>query len=88
MASFSSSDASETTVFCTPGVNVRKPLLDYTLADLQAQFHTPKSCNPACSIGCSRTASAFDQWRAQQLPEECEGEYEARGPASVVELSE
>ncbi|MGI9087745.1 MAG: radical SAM protein [Chthoniobacterales bacterium] len=42
-----------------------KPLLQYTRADLREQFHTPKSCNPTCTIGCSRSASQLDKWRAQ-----------------------
>ncbi|HMJ06571.1 MAG TPA: radical SAM protein [Chthoniobacterales bacterium] len=42
-----------------------KPLLDYTLADLREQFHTYKSCNATCTIGCSRSASQIDKWRAQ-----------------------
>jgi MoaA/NifB/PqqE/SkfB family radical SAM enzyme len=65
-----------------------KPLLDYTLDDLRGQFHTPKSCNPGCSIGCSRTASAFDAWRPQTPAGEFEEEYEAARPRSVIELSE
>ncbi|MGI8437780.1 MAG: radical SAM protein [Chthoniobacterales bacterium] len=44
-----------------------KPLLQYTRADLREQFHTPKSCNPTCTIGCSRSASQIDKWRAQGL---------------------
>jgi MoaA/NifB/PqqE/SkfB family radical SAM enzyme len=42
-----------------------KQLLDYTLDDLRQQFHTPKQCNPTCTVGCARTASAVDQWRRQ-----------------------
>ena len=44
----------------------RKPLLDYTFKDLRAQFHTPKTCNRTCTVGCVRTASAWDEWRAQK----------------------
>lgn len=43
----------------------RKRLSDYTYADLKRQFHTPKDCNQACTVGCARTASAFDWWRSQ-----------------------
>ena len=43
-----------------------KGLLDYGLADLRTQFGTPKSCNPGCTVGCARTASAYDEWRAQR----------------------
>lgn len=42
-----------------------KPLSDYTLADLREQFYAGKSCSARCSVGCVRTASAFDEWRAQ-----------------------
>jgi MoaA/NifB/PqqE/SkfB family radical SAM enzyme len=44
-----------------------KDLQAYTLADLREQFYTTKSCNVHCTIGCARTASALDQWRAQPL---------------------
>lgn len=44
-----------------------KDLLEYTLADLREQFYTTKNCNAHCTIGCARTASALDQWRAQPL---------------------
>jgi MoaA/NifB/PqqE/SkfB family radical SAM enzyme len=43
-----------------------KPLLDYTYEDLRAQFGEPKSCNPGCTVGCARTASAYDEWRPQR----------------------
>ena len=42
-----------------------KDLLDYTLQDLKDQFHTEKTCNKTCTLGCVRTASAYDQWRKQ-----------------------
>jgi MoaA/NifB/PqqE/SkfB family radical SAM enzyme len=41
-----------------------KNLHEYTLADLREQFYTSKGCNVHCTIGCARTASALDQWRA------------------------
>jgi len=43
-----------------------KDLLEYRLADLQTQFATPKGCNPGCTVGCARTASAYDEWRPQR----------------------
>ena len=49
----------------------KKPLLDYTPEDLRAQFYTKKSCADACTIGCVRTQSAYDEWRGQ--PDEFEG---------------
>jgi MoaA/NifB/PqqE/SkfB family radical SAM enzyme len=44
-----------------------KPLLDYTYTDLRAQFEEPKGCNPGCTVGCARTASAYDEWRPQRV---------------------
>lgn len=49
----------------TRGVFSRS-LLDYDYADLRAQFDTSKDCNAGCTIGCARTASALDEWRAQR----------------------
>lgn len=43
----------------------KKPLLDYTGNDLKDQFYTQKTCAAACTIGCVRTQSAYDEWRAQ-----------------------
>lgn len=43
----------------------QKPLADYTFEDLREQFHTPKSCNAHCTVGCVRTDSALDEWRPQ-----------------------
>jgi len=45
----------------------RKPLLEYSKADLKTQFYTKKTCADACTIGCVRTQSAYDEWRAQPL---------------------
>lgn len=46
----------------------RKPLADYTYADLKQQFYTYKSCHARCTLGCVRSSSAFDQWRPQRGP--------------------
>jgi MoaA/NifB/PqqE/SkfB family radical SAM enzyme len=43
----------------------KKALLEYTADDLRAQFYTKKSCADACTIGCVRTQSAYDEWRQQ-----------------------
>ncbi len=43
----------------------KKPLLDYTQADLKRQFFVKKTCADTCTIGCVRTQSAYDEWRAQ-----------------------
>lgn len=40
-----------------------RDLLDYGLDDLKRQFHEAKPCEETCTVGCVRTASAFDQWR-------------------------
>ena len=41
-----------------------KALADYTTEDLREQFYLNKSCNEQCTIGCVRTCSAHEQWRA------------------------
>ncbi|HUS63921.1 MAG TPA: radical SAM protein [Kofleriaceae bacterium] len=46
-----------------------KPLLDYGPDDLREQFHTRKDCAPTCTVGCVRTASKWDEWRAQDRPD-------------------
>jgi MoaA/NifB/PqqE/SkfB family radical SAM enzyme len=45
-----------------------KDLLDYALEDLERQFHATKPCADQCTVGCARTASAFDAWRRQGHP--------------------
>ncbi len=42
-----------------------KDLLEYTLEDLERQFHASKPCADQCTVGCARTASAYDAWRRQ-----------------------
>lgn len=42
-----------------------RDLLTYGYTDLRAQFDTSKACNTRCTIGCARTASAFDEQRPQ-----------------------
>jgi MoaA/NifB/PqqE/SkfB family radical SAM enzyme len=42
-----------------------KALMDYTPDDLRHQFFTYKSCHATCTVGCARSASQFDNWRAQ-----------------------
>jgi hypothetical protein len=48
-----------------------KNLMDFTLEDLRRHFYEGKSCNAKCSVGCVRTASAFDEWRAQSPAQPC-----------------
>jgi MoaA/NifB/PqqE/SkfB family radical SAM enzyme len=43
-----------------------KDLLDYTREDLAREFHAGKPCAAQCTVGCARTASAFDAWRPQR----------------------
>jgi len=45
-----------------PGV----PLADYSMADVQREFLTAKSCAPNCTIGCVHRISHIDHWRAPQ----------------------
>lgn len=47
--------------------NWSKDLAAYSLDDLKAQFHVVKGCHATCTIGCARTASATDRWRAQRI---------------------
>lgn len=47
----------------------RKPLMDYTEDDLREQFHTYKSCQDRCTLGCVRSSSVYDGWRPQEAPE-------------------
>lgn len=42
-----------------------KDLLGYRSEDLADQFDAHKSCNETCTVGCARTASAYDEWRPQ-----------------------
>jgi MoaA/NifB/PqqE/SkfB family radical SAM enzyme len=45
------------------------PLAQYTKADIEREFDTPKPCAPYCTIGCVHRASVLDRWRgAQSLP--------------------
>lgn len=42
-----------------------KRLMDYTIDDLRQQFYQYKTCHANCSLGCARSTSQFDKWRAQ-----------------------
>jgi MoaA/NifB/PqqE/SkfB family radical SAM enzyme len=42
-----------------------KPLTNYSREDLREQFHTHKPCHETCTLGCARSASQLDNWRAQ-----------------------
>ncbi len=42
-----------------------KSLMDYTYTDLREQFYRYKPCHATCSLGCSRSTSQLDNWRAQ-----------------------
>ncbi|HEX8907600.1 MAG TPA: radical SAM protein [Anaeromyxobacteraceae bacterium] len=53
--------------WCSQTMALRsKDLLDYTLEDLAREFHAGKPCADHCTVGCARTASAFDAWRPQR----------------------
>jgi MoaA/NifB/PqqE/SkfB family radical SAM enzyme len=45
-----------------------KDLSEYTPEDLRRQFDAGKSCAGACTVGCARSASAYDGWRPQGPP--------------------
>jgi uncharacterized Fe-S cluster-containing radical SAM superfamily protein len=42
-----------------------KDLMDYTGTDLREQFYQYKPCHATCTLGCARSTSQFDNWRAQ-----------------------
>lgn len=43
-----------------------KPLGEYTVADIQREFLTEKSCAPYCTVSCVHQTSYIDFWRAPQ----------------------
>lgn len=43
----------------------RKDLMSYSFKDLREQFHSYKTCQDKCTLGCVRSASAYDGWRRQ-----------------------
>ncbi len=45
-----------------------KDLLAYTPGDLAEQFQAGKACASGCTVGCARSASAYDGWRGQRPP--------------------
>lgn len=47
-----------------------KDLAEYTSEDLETQFHTTKPCTQHCTVGCARSASAYDGWRRQGIARE------------------
>ncbi len=52
--------------WCSQTMALRsKDLLDYTREDLMREFRAGKPCAAQCTVGCARTASAFDAWRPQ-----------------------
>jgi MoaA/NifB/PqqE/SkfB family radical SAM enzyme len=52
--------------WCSQTRNVwSKSLMDYTFADLREQFYQYKSCHATCTLGCARSTSQVDNWRAQ-----------------------
>lgn len=42
-----------------------KDLAEYGSEELARQFRTPKPCADQCTVGCARSASAYDGWRGQ-----------------------
>jgi MoaA/NifB/PqqE/SkfB family radical SAM enzyme len=42
-----------------------KDLMSYTPGDLRDQFYQYKSCHATCTLGCARSTSQLDNWRAQ-----------------------
>lgn len=52
-----------------------KELMSYGIDDLREQFHTPKSCNEKCTVGCVRNNSKLDEWRPQNRPARAAGHH-------------
>lgn len=50
-----------------------KGLAAYTPEDLARQFATVKPCADGCTVGCARSASAYDGWRAQRAGPDAAG---------------
>ncbi|HET9597892.1 MAG TPA: radical SAM protein [Anaeromyxobacteraceae bacterium] len=42
-----------------------RDLSEYGPEELARQFDAPKPCADGCTVGCARSASAYDGWRAQ-----------------------
>jgi MoaA/NifB/PqqE/SkfB family radical SAM enzyme len=42
-----------------------KNLMDYKCDDLREQFYKYKPCHATCTLGCARSTSQLDNWRAQ-----------------------
>lgn len=54
--------------WCSQSKNLfQKKLEEYSFQDLKQQFYTPKPCQETCTVGCARSASAYDKWRSQRL---------------------
>lgn len=52
--------------WCSQTRNIwSKDLMKYTAGDLREQFYQYKSCHATCTLGCARSASQLDNWRAQ-----------------------
>lgn len=43
-----------------------KALSEYDAAELRRQFELVKPCADGCTVGCARSASAYDGWRPQR----------------------
>lgn len=62
------------------------PLEEYTRAHLREQFYTKKDCAPHCTVGCVRTCSSVDGWRAQ--PKTLDPSHvPAPSPAPLVQIT-
>ena len=52
--------------WCSQTRNVwSKSLMDYSYSDLREQFYQYKPCHATCTLGCARSTSQLDNWRAQ-----------------------
>jgi MoaA/NifB/PqqE/SkfB family radical SAM enzyme len=62
-----------------------KDLSAYTAEDLARQFDTVKPCAEQCTVGCARSASAYDGWRPQTCVHPAAGAGLSRNPLQGAE---
>jgi len=64
----------------------KKDLREYTLKDLQREFHSYKNCHAKCTLGCVRSASFFDEWRSQKTSRKTSSDSSSLTPAKDLLL--
>lgn len=64
-----------------PGV----PLAEYTLDDINREYHTKKTCAPYCTIACVQQIAVFDFWRDEQILEGVPARPHAHEPDEAID---